>query len=260
MSNDTQFRELRAMVEASASEPTETVVELSDSSEVTFDFDGFGDHCLQSTPSEPVCSRSNITELLPGPDHKQSEPVLPVTSAIIEAIANDEAFAYSANYIEQGETVHVEDVIHRSFVDWNNSLNPIPPRVQYVRERGKRKKHLCEICGVIVFHMPSHYEKHREPSFECSLCPVKTKHKATMAQHIEQVHLKLVKKKCKICGKGFIHHKTYRYHMVCIFWGDGLYWIALTSVFRIRCSLLTRAKGKSSNARTARKRSPMPSI
>uniref|UniRef100_A0A182K4R2 ZAD domain-containing protein n=1 Tax=Anopheles christyi TaxID=43041 RepID=A0A182K4R2_9DIPT len=201
LSNEVYFHELCAVLEASAKEPTE-IVELSDSSEDNFDFD------------EEFGTKS-ISELTNEPKYAHSEQVLLVTSNLIEEIANDEAFAYSANYIDPGETVYNEDVIHKSFVDWNNSLNPKPPKVEHVREPGKRKLHLCDICGLIVNHIPTHYETHSEvAAFPCPHCPVKTKHRTTIAQHIEQVHRKTVNKICSICGKGFIHHKTYRYHML----------------------------------------------
>uniref|UniRef100_A0A182MMF1 C2H2-type domain-containing protein n=1 Tax=Anopheles culicifacies TaxID=139723 RepID=A0A182MMF1_9DIPT len=76
-------------------------------------------------------------------------------------------------------------------------------------------KALCEICGKLVSCFSNHMETHTGSSWHsCPHCPVKMKKKTNLSAHIKTVHYKIVGKTCNICGKGFVHHKTYRYHMV----------------------------------------------
>uniref|UniRef100_A0A182P537 ZAD domain-containing protein n=1 Tax=Anopheles epiroticus TaxID=199890 RepID=A0A182P537_9DIPT len=213
--NDALFNELCAVLEASAKDPVD-IIELSNSSEDSFELDAFSESSMRMYLGEPLGSGSKATtEMSPDEPNIQGDSIVADMNAIIEEIAHDEAFAYSANYIKPGETLYTEEVIHKSYVNWNSSLNPIPRKVHCVRERGRRKLHLCDFCGIKVTHIPTHYEKHSvDPGYTCPHCPVKLKEKYAMSCHIQQVHLKTVSKTCKICGKGFVHHKTYRYHML----------------------------------------------
>uniref|UniRef100_A0A182P534 C2H2-type domain-containing protein n=1 Tax=Anopheles epiroticus TaxID=199890 RepID=A0A182P534_9DIPT len=159
------------------------------------------------------------TNVLNDNENIQHSHTFSTTSTVEELIFdNDELFAYSANSTIPGEILFDDDVLWDSpcFLDWEDSFNPPPPPdVPYVYVKGKRKQHLCDICGIMVGHVRRHYMNHsEEPLYACPHCPVKMKQKANIAQHIQQVHLKQPTKTCEVCGKGFVHHKTYRYHML----------------------------------------------
>ncbi|EAA43804.4 AGAP011406-PA, partial [Anopheles gambiae str. PEST] len=177
LKNDPLFRDLYQVLVASGKERLQKVVariELSDTD------DGMDDEDAQTKPvviylNDPLWkpSKQSVPEVAP-------EPKLPKRSM---------------------------------FINWGDSLNPPYPEV---RELGKKKKkrYLCDICGISMSCILRHYDNHSEEQIHsCPHCPVKMKQKSNIAQHILTVHLKQNTRKCAICGKGFIHHKTYRYHM-----------------------------------------------
>uniref|UniRef100_A0A240PPC1 C2H2-type domain-containing protein n=1 Tax=Anopheles christyi TaxID=43041 RepID=A0A240PPC1_9DIPT len=162
---------------------------------------------------------------------------------------DDEVFSYSANYIDIGDPSSDNDEWmvnyngppdnrkgrkRKSFVKRKGGIPqplvndgkprpllppaPTPPADRWYlqeRPRVKRKRHLCCECGAFTNHLKSHIRNHIVERIEkCPHCPRTFKHATNLRGHIQQVHLKKICKTCEICGKGFIHHKTYRYHMV----------------------------------------------
>ncbi|XP_050079669.1 zinc finger imprinted 3-like [Anopheles maculipalpis] len=157
---------------------------------------------------------------------------------------NDEDEMYSANYILPGESCYSDSDDGESSVTTkkqrkNYTFKKDPPKEQrLVKEKktydfsplkisknyfvksykvGKRiyPKALCDVCGIMVCDINSHVRNHFPATFfPCPHCPVKMKGKTNLKSHIDTVHFKKVGKTCNICGKGFIHHKTYRYHML----------------------------------------------
>ncbi|XP_053668251.1 zinc finger protein 184-like [Anopheles marshallii] len=206
-SNESHFQELCAVLSASFKESRIKIIDtiaLSDSSDESIDFDlntrnvNFAD--------SPESSQSNDDPL----------QIAKLTEGREETAQRSFQFSYCANYILPGETVFSEEEYIKDRIDWDSSLNPpAPPSIIHLREKGKRKYHLCDICGLMVIHIPKHVEVHKdEYKYNCPHCPVKFKQKTNLIQHIKTVHLKTVMKTCEICGKGFVHHKTYRYHML----------------------------------------------
>ncbi|XP_050079663.1 zinc finger protein 569-like [Anopheles maculipalpis] len=156
------------------------------------------DECIQNSPQNIFCV-ANIS-----------------TKALKTTEGNGEDDFYSANYISPREQSYTDNVYFGdSFVDWSCYYWPPqrePKRCQ--REPGKRKYHLCDVCGIMVGHMPTHALVHKpQPTYACPYCSVKMKQKSGMVQHIQTVHLKVVSKTCHLCGKTFVHRKTYVYHM-----------------------------------------------
>uniref|UniRef100_A0A182WG33 C2H2-type domain-containing protein n=1 Tax=Anopheles minimus TaxID=112268 RepID=A0A182WG33_9DIPT len=167
---------------------------------------------------DPCMQEERLGEFVTSPENNeefsQNASLIDETSHLSNS--EDEEFSYSANYIQPGEILYSEEQDNKHKVDWNTSLNPPAPLPElHLREPGKRKLPLCEICGLKVVHMPSHYIIHNpECTYSCPRCPVKVKQRYNLQMHIKTVHLKTVMKTCDICGKGFVHHKTYRYHML----------------------------------------------
>ncbi|XP_052889943.1 zinc finger protein 510-like [Anopheles moucheti] len=206
LSIESHFQELCAVLTASVKESrmkiTDTI-QLSDSSDESQDLDlswirDFADSVGNPQSNENLLQNANLME--------ERE----------ETAQRTFEFSYCANYILPGEIVFSEDEDIKANIDWDSSLNPpAPPSIIHLREKGKRKYHLCDICGQTVKHIPSHVHVHKdEYKYSCPHCPAKFKQKRNLAPHIQTVHLKKVMKTCEICGKGFVHHKTYRYHML----------------------------------------------
>uniref|UniRef100_A0A182NPL0 Uncharacterized protein n=1 Tax=Anopheles dirus TaxID=7168 RepID=A0A182NPL0_9DIPT len=184
ISNDSLFQEISAMLMASEREENTEVHHFSVAVSPTIDEsnDLYEDECSQS---------ANGTM----PDSGQKDDS-----------------CYSANYIVPGESCASDS-------DGDFYTKPlfrvVHHAVSYERRRGKRKLHLCNFCGVFVLHLKTHFRTHdTEPLLACPYCPAKMTIQYALSDHINTVHLKKIRKTCDICGKGFVHHKTYRYHML----------------------------------------------
>ncbi|XP_052891328.1 zinc finger protein 483-like [Anopheles moucheti] len=203
LTNEYHFQELCVVLTASFKESRMKIIDtiqLSDSSDESIDFD------LKTHYDSVESSQSNDDPLQITKSTEEREETVQITFQ----------FSYCANYILPGEIVFSEDEDIKANIGWDSSLNPPAPQpVVHLREKGKRKYHLCDICGRKVIHIPKHVEVHKdEYKYSCPHCPAKFKQKNNLIQHIQTVHLKKVMKTCEICGKGFVHHKTYRYHML----------------------------------------------
>ncbi|XP_052890028.1 zinc finger protein 37 homolog [Anopheles moucheti] len=206
LSNESHFQELCVVLSASFKESRMKIIDtiqLSDSSDESQDLDlswirDFADSVGNPQSNEDPLQNANLME--------ERE----------ETAQRTFEFSYCANYILPGEIVFSEDEDIKANIDWDSSLNPpAPPSIIHLREKGKRKYHLCDICGQTVKHIPSHVRVHKdEYIYGCPHCPVKAKIRSSLNEHIKTVHLKKIKKRCDVCGKGFVHHKTYRYHML----------------------------------------------
>ncbi|XP_035901531.1 zinc finger protein 699-like isoform X2 [Anopheles stephensi] len=171
------------------------------------------------------------------------------TQSSNRAMCNEENEMYSANYIEPGEPCNSDSDERsgqkkkpRKSYTYKIQLPPTQ-EVPVVRDKtgrekkvydftllngsdcyfvksskdGKRVylKSLCDVCGIMVCDIHGHLRNHfPEKLYSCPHCSVKIKSKQYMKAHINTVHLKKIGKTCNICGKGFVHHKTYRYHML----------------------------------------------
>ncbi|XP_050080614.1 zinc finger protein 32-like [Anopheles maculipalpis] len=74
---------------------------------------------------------------------------------------------------------------------------------------------LCCECGKLVTNISYHKQLHRnEKKHACPHCPIKMTSKGNLVKHIQAVHLKLICKTCKLCGKGFTSNNSYLSHML----------------------------------------------
>ncbi|XP_052889309.1 zinc finger protein 354A-like [Anopheles moucheti] len=209
LSNESHFQELCAVLSASVKETRTKIsnkIELVDSSDESMDLDlDFLDTNIEDSPGSPQSNGE--------PSH--NENVIEEPEETSQSInAKEEIFSYSANYIPPGETVFSEEEYDERY-DWDIRLNPpVAPRPRFKEPYRRTRVHLCDICALLTTSFGSHMKNHAEEgTFSCPHCPAKFKQKNNLAPHIQTVHLKTVTKTCKICGKGFVHHKTYRYHM-----------------------------------------------
>ncbi|XP_050079670.1 zinc finger protein 501-like [Anopheles maculipalpis] len=182
-------------------------------------------------PKEPVIDTPSTAAVRPA----NTQPMSNTTNKE-DFVQTVEKF-YSANYIEPGETStdsetdECESDEESSSPSTSNNRNgkrakfaaPPKQRICFTTKEGinlfalsmnEHKKALCDICGKMVVHIPSHIPTHtKETKHACPHCPVRMTHKANLMRHINAVHLKIIIKTCELCGKGFSHKNTYLSHM-----------------------------------------------
>ncbi|XP_049292176.1 PR domain zinc finger protein 5-like isoform X10 [Anopheles funestus] len=210
MSNDSRFQMLHSMLVESAEKEAIECAESSDDDIDMLDFDGLDENDTKNSCNESVSSETYKEEI------SYTEEHIKCRSQNMERVHDEKsAEDYSANYIEPGVTLvsDEEDIDPRDLI--YTALNPSYPRVgSCQRVKGKRRLHLCDACGKMVIDISYHYFTHAtEATFACPHCPAMIKTKNSLLAHIKTVHFKMITKTCEICGKGFVHHKTYRYHM-----------------------------------------------
>ncbi|XP_050079661.1 zinc finger protein 37-like [Anopheles maculipalpis] len=203
LTNDVRFKLLHSMLISSArSTPHVPIVciDTSDDDDDPMDCDSF---------DRSFSGKARNREMLNAAMQGRKSPME-------EIITIEDDHHYSANHIELGESSLGSEEEDSDPEDYKNTrLNPCYPVVYGAKKKlGKRKAHLCDACGKWATDLSYHYQTHAtEPTFACPHCPTMTKQKNSLVSHIKAVHMKMITKTCEICGKGFIHHKTYRYHM-----------------------------------------------
>ncbi|XP_052889911.1 zinc finger protein 283-like [Anopheles moucheti] len=214
LSNDSRFQMLRSMLMECVESKKNEAIECLDVSDDDIDMLNFD--YMEESDSE---NKGNETLLTKTIDQENSyaekhtgRSQKSFNTAYDERTSMED---YSANFIEPGVTLvsDEEDIDPKDLI--YTPLNPSYPRVgSCQRVKGKRRLHLCDACGKMVIDIVYHFFTHAtEANFACPHCPAKIKTKSSLAAHIKTVHLKTIMKTCEICGKGFVHHKTYRYHM-----------------------------------------------
>lgn len=79
------------------------------------------------------------------------------------------------------------------------------------------EKYPCSICAK-VFHLKASLKKHEKthldlPRQPCHLCTLTFATEVTLKDHINCVHLKIIRFTCKFCDKGFYNNTGYESHM-----------------------------------------------
>ncbi|XP_050079668.1 zinc finger protein 85-like [Anopheles maculipalpis] len=231
INNQIHFEELLMMLVTSAEctdpEDTETVICL-DSDDDGTDLSSIEDIFHEETIPKKKYFVQEVKILLEQVS-RQEVTMLQKDGSCTDS-CNEGNEMYSANYIAIGEPysseISEDDVPDPSEkAKRKRNAKELPDLSKFTPDNyvlrtcnGVKKmylKSLCDVCGVRSHNIKKHMQIHFPDTFySCPHCSVVMKDKTNMKAHIDTVHFKKVGKTCNICGKGFIHHKTYRYHML----------------------------------------------
>ncbi|XP_035901535.1 zinc finger protein 585B-like isoform X2 [Anopheles stephensi] len=217
LNNDAQFQELLEMLIASAqSIPGVTIEALADNTRDPLNLHFDVDH----DDDEGDDDGDNVIEIYDDDvDDVYSEH---------QKIYINEPETYSANQIDLGEHSASDNDEQECHFEGLGAFNRAPlarlsqeeakkPReINTKRTRNSyAPKQLCSECGKFVTNYTLHIQLHRnEKKHACPHCPIKMACKGNLVKHIHAVHLKLICKTCKLCGKGFTSNNSYVSHMV----------------------------------------------
>jgi uncharacterized Zn-finger protein len=95
-------------------------------------------------------------------------------------------------------------------------VNRWPDEKSPEREKGKKKKTICPICGALILNMTSHLRVHDDVRpYKCEYegCDKAFISNTKLKSHVNSVHLKQRSFRCEICGKAFLEKNNLKNHL-----------------------------------------------